>query len=959
MRYKKTKNYISSSIRNSKKNIKLYKNVNLIGGGGIDTKIFNKIKQDLKEKMIKDVNILKKHTDFKTKENIESFFENIEQLVKDIKKSKPKSRKNIASNKNNSMASVSASVSASASAINNKKLTKKIKNKKINEEKEKFKEDIQNAGDNINKIIELYKTKNEEFDEIIFREKLIDNVSNHEIAYAESKGKFLTSKKQNVNNIPYFFNDISNDTDIIIWIIIQYISDFITINDFFDDSLKSNIANYLNLKGKTINTKKLQLSIGITSYNINKEDNVMYLFKSIIKGNKINYTVNSYDLLIDYLKILPVYETENLLIYKPETLKEAIYVGTNTVWCTSSISKENMFENYMLEKKLIYTIIIKKINERKMLELNCDRNLYNCYKFQFALKTKEFMNNNNNTIDTLILHILYPDINNYFASINKDLFENIFIDNNYYDFFINYYELIKLNIKTITFEICQKNILKKEIIHLENLEKLIISKYNIIENISCKNLKNLIFNNNGIPYKRNLVYNFINIEELNLGHIFNQPLDNSLDELKNLTTLTFGNMFNQPLYNSLDELQNLTNLTFGNMFNQPLYNSLDKLKKLTTLSFGYDFNQLLGNSLHELKNLTTLTFELDFNQPLGNSLEELKNLTTLIFSSMFNQSLGNSLYELKNLTTLTFNDNFNKPLGNSLDKLKNLTTLNFGYLFNQKLGNSLDKLNKLTTLSFNNFNKPLGNSLDKLNNLKTLILNNDFNQPLGNSLDKLTKLKKISFPTNFNQPLGNSLHNLINLEDLLFGYNFNQPLGNSLDKLENLQNLLFGYNFNQPLSNSLDKLTNLKELLFGYNFNQPLSNSLDKLTNLKIITLNVDFNQKLSNSLDNLVNLEQLILYSTNYDIPLGNSLNKLTKLEILYLYYYNKPLGNSLDKLTNLKYIIYNGEINEILSIMLKLKNLLEFKKKIIYAYEKHKFAEFKKLHNLNVKFIRHYDNY
>jgi hypothetical protein len=44
-----------------------------------------------------------------------------------------------------------------------------------------------------------------------------------------------------------------------------------------------------------------------------------------------------------------------------------------------------------------------------------------------------------------------------------------------------------------------------------------------------------------------------------------------------LEQLTFGSKFNQPLENSLDNLIMLEQLTFGEEFNQPFANSLNNL----------------------------------------------------------------------------------------------------------------------------------------------------------------------------------------------------------------------------------------------------------------------------------------------------------------------------------------------------------------------------------------------
>ncbi len=122
-----------------------------------------------------------------------------------------------------------------------------------------------------------------------------------------------------------------------------------------------------------------------------------------------------------------------------------------------------------------------------------------------------------------------------------------------------------------------------------------------------------------------------NLDELNILSAILSP-----EQCNAIKYLTFGFRFNQPLNNSLDKLTNLTYLTFGDNFNQPLNNSLDNLKNLQYLTFGRYFNQPLNNSLEQLINLKILTFGFSFNQPLDNSLANLKKLKIIILPRIYN-----------------------------------------------------------------------------------------------------------------------------------------------------------------------------------------------------------------------------------------------------------------------------------------------------------------------------------
>ena len=84
-------------------------------------------------------------------------------------------------------------------------------------------------------------------------------------------------------------------------------------------------------------------------------------------------------------------------------------------------------------------------------------------------------------------------------------------------------------------------------------------------------------------------YNYDNFmrKQSVFGQEFNQKLNNSLDNLSNLTHLKFGNNFDQLLNYSLDKLTKLTHLTFGNSFKRPLNISsliLQNLKLLIILN---------------------------------------------------------------------------------------------------------------------------------------------------------------------------------------------------------------------------------------------------------------------------------------------------------------------------------------------------------------------------------------
>jgi hypothetical protein len=115
---------------------------------------------------------------------------------------------------------------------------------------------------------------------------------------------------------------------------------------------------------------------------------------------------------------------------------------------------------------------------------------------------------------------------------------------------------------------------------------------------------------------------------------FNKLLDSEL--LSHYKKIIFSDY---ELNDSLGLFEAYENKKFHNddkciksLFNQCLNNSLNNLSSLTHLTFGCNFNQSLGNSLHNLTSLTHLTFGYYFNQPLDNSLDNLTSLSHLTFA---------------------------------------------------------------------------------------------------------------------------------------------------------------------------------------------------------------------------------------------------------------------------------------------------------------------------------------
>ncbi len=429
----------------------------------------------------------------------------------------------------------------------------------------------------------------------------------------------------------------------------------------------------------------------------------------------------------------PLFETEHVRVYTPQTELQAKFYGRGTRWCTAA-DNNNMFTHYK-KRGEIYTII-SKYTQR--------------VKFQLHLEENELKNSKDEavTIPVMLEHLNNDQVLlNWLEKILRDYIrkkQNISVESN--SLILGLKEPVRI-FKSIKDKI---NVIKPLILEMFTNE---------IEELHIYPSFDFLMNS---PFVTEISYSILKLK-LNLENEINLEF---LRFFRKLTHLTLGGYFNQNLGDSLNNLTSLRQLTFGERFNQPLGNSLVSLRSLTHLTFDNSYCQELGNSLERLTSLTHLILG-GCNQPLEDSLDNLTSLTHLTFGCNFNQQLEDSLANLTSLTHLTFGYNFNQPLEDSLANLTSLTHLTFSYSFNQPLEDSLSNLTSLTHLTFSNeFNQPLEDSLANLTSLTHLTFGYEFNQPLKDSLANLTSLTHLTFGTMFSKPFEDSLDNLINLREL-------------------------------------------------------------------------------------------------------------------------------------------------------------------------------------------------
>ncbi len=547
----------------------------------------------------------------------------------------------------------------------------------------------------------------------------------------------------------------------------------------------------------------------------------------------------------------PIFESDNVLIYKPGTVQQSQYYGRETKWCTAA-TNHNMFNQYN-NKGPLY-IFITNINRQLEIRKNeHPKPIIKEIKFQLHEETNSLMDDKDKPVD----------LNTLLAAYNNDEKLIKWFNDFYYKTVLNIKDdnILTINNLNILKQFDNNDIFNKL---LDELDKTKITELYLRKDIDikilmdilskCPNLTKLVFD--GFFNKRLLIS--MKIPSLRVPNMLISKLVSCLRVRPELTTLELGGKFNIRLENCLEDLINLTDLIFSGDFNQPLGESLSKLENLTSLKFNGEFNMNLNESLLSLPKLTKLTLAGRFNKPLDESFKKLTNLTSLTFGDYYTQSMihlitrQSMLSSLTNLKSLEFGARFNQPLEGAL---LNLTQLNSLILigYNHNLNNSLSTLTNLNYLTLAGaYKEPLGDSLSTLINLKHLTLAGAFNQPLEESLSKLTNLTSLNLAGAFNQRLGNSLKNLTKLTELKLGGWFNRHLGDSLSTLTNLTSLILDGKFNEPLEDSLTNLTNLTNIEFGDDFNQPLDSLLvlTRLTNLK---LGKKFKQPLPESLVQIV----------------------------------------------------------------------------------------------------------
>jgi len=169
-----------------------------------------------------------------------------------------------------------------------------------------------------------------------------------------------------------------------------------------------------------------------------------------------------------------------------------------------------------------------------------------------------------------------------------------------------------------------------------------------------------------------------NITELYICHGFNKFIGNL--DLHNLKKISFGHIFDQPISESFDEvhwnLPNLEELSFGYAFNHSFYNL--NLQNLRELSFGHHFDK---NFSFNCPNLKILSFGSNFSRSIAHL--KLLNLEKLSFGTDFNQSI--ECLELPNLRELLFGHSFDHPIENL--KSPKLEILQLGINFTKPVSN--------------------------------------------------------------------------------------------------------------------------------------------------------------------------------------------------------------------------------------------------------------------------------
>lgn len=155
--------------------------------------------------------------------------------------------------------------------------------------------------------------------------------------------------------------------------------------------------------------------------------------------------------------------------------------------------------------------------------------------------------------------------------------------------------------------------------------------------------------------KRVNLWDFKMVKNLTYINLDKVQVNDSIEELRNLTGITYLSCNNTLVCGNIANLKNLVGLRTLSLGNTQVNGNIGDLSSLTSLDSLYIPNSQVGGNIGDLKSLTNLTSLNLTNTLVSGNIGDLKSLTKLIYLNASNRTtpLTGNIGELSSLTKVT------------------------------------------------------------------------------------------------------------------------------------------------------------------------------------------------------------------------------------------------------------------------------------------------------------------
>jgi hypothetical protein len=183
------------------------------------------------------------------------------------------------------------------------------------------------------------------------------------------------------------------------WLLKLYSKDNLKIEDLYK------ATEYIN----TFNKVKPKLDVGDRDINkFNSLTDMLKVIKPYLDGERENRSGKEIIKDVKEKEAIKHHNGEKWTVIQPLTEKAACYYGKNTEWCTAADDSHNSFDEYNYQGPLY--INIDKINNQK---------------YQFHFETQQFMDENDEPIDLLVLLNSNKELDDFYENHLSDSVDSL------------------------------------------------------------------------------------------------------------------------------------------------------------------------------------------------------------------------------------------------------------------------------------------------------------------------------------------------------------------------------------------------------------------------------------------------------------------------------------------------------------------------------------------------------